>query len=142
VSDKRIENMVREELIDEVKQLRVELWRTQKAFERNLVETQETLRCGGCLLEFCAHAANALQYLDPALAGRYIAVCYLDLVKGLRELDRLEELEIAVKDTRKELMELIVDEGLERQRFEPSPLAQMKAGTWRLVASNGSKVKR
>ena len=50
MSDKRIENMVREELIDEVKQLRVELWRTQKAFERNLVETQETLRCGGCLL--------------------------------------------------------------------------------------------
>lgn len=117
--------MAKKELVDEVRRLRMELWRTQQLSERDLVETEELTKYGGCLLEFCAHAANALHYLDPAIAGRYIALHYLDLVKDLRELDRLGELELATKDTREELLKLIVDEKLERQRFEPSPLSQM-----------------
>jgi len=125
VSDKKVETLGREELIDRVKHLEVELWRAKQVLRRDLAETQELTKYGACLLEFCAHAANALHYLDPAIAGRYIAVCYLNLVKDLRELDRLEELEHAARDEREKLMKLIVDEQLERQRLEPSPLAQV-----------------
>jgi len=122
--DERIETLNKEKLIDRVKRLEVELWRVEQLQRRDFVETQELIKYGACLLEFCAHTANALHYLDPALASRYIALHYLDLMKDLRELDRLEELELTVKDTREELMQL-VDEELERQRLEPSPLAQM-----------------
>ncbi len=113
--------MSKGERAKEIKILETKLSVTEQVLEKEQAKMRELVKFGGALLYFAAQAGSAISDLDSDSAGKYIAECYLSLAKDLQELDRLDELETAVKDEREELMKLIADEDL--VCFGPSPIA-------------------